>query len=122
MHVPEGLRDAAVAHRDGDLVQRFGQIGPEAPVVLGVTQIGARVALDGAVEVGELQRVAVKEHRGVVADHVPVAFGGVEAQRVTADVALGVGGAALAGHCGEPREHLAAVADLAEDRRLRVRG
>src|SRR6476660_9410868 len=73
--MPEGLGDAAVAHGDGDLVQRFGQVGPKAPVVLGVTHIGARVALDRTVEVGELQRVAVKEHRGVVADHIPVAFG-----------------------------------------------
>jgi hypothetical protein len=122
VHVPEGLGDAAVAHGDGHLVQRFGQVGPKAPVVFGVTHVGARVALDGAVEVGELQRVAVKEHRRVVADHIPVAFGGVEPQRVAADIALGVGGAALAGHRGEPGEHLTAVADLAEDRRLRVPG
>ena len=64
----------------------------------------------------------MKEHRRVVADHIPVAFGGVEPQRVAADVALGVGGAALAGHRGEPGEHLTAVADLAEDFSLRVPG
>ena len=122
MHVPEGLGDAAVAHGDGDLVQRFGQVGPKAPVVLRVAQIGARVALDRAVEVGKLQRVAVEEHRRVVAHDVPVAFSGIEAQREPADVALGVSPATLAGDSGEPGEHLAGVADLTEDFSLRVLG
>ena len=112
MHVAVGLRDAAVAHDDGDLVQRLGQVGPEVPVVLGAAQVRARVALDRVVEVGELQRVAEEEHRRVVADEVPVAFLGVELQREAADVALGVGRAALAGDGGEAGEHLGLLADL----------
>ena len=55
-----------------------GSERPEVPVVLGAAQVGARVALDGVVQVGELQRVAEEEHRRVVADQVPVAFLGVE--------------------------------------------
>ena len=78
----------------------------------GAAQVGARVALDRVVEVGELQRVAQEEDRGVVADQVPVAFLGVELQREAADVALGVGRAALAGHGGEAGEHLGLLADL----------
>ena len=99
-----------------------GSNGPEVPVVVGATQPGARVALDRVVEVGEAQRVAEEEHRRVVADDVPVAFVGVELQRVAADVALGVGGAALAGDRGEAGEHRRLLADRAEDLRLRVSG
>ena len=122
VHVAVGRRDAAVAHDDGDLVQRFGQRGPEVPVVLRAAQVGARVALDGVVEVGELERVAQEEYRRVVADHVPVAFLGVELHGEAADVALGIGGAALAGHGGEAGEQLGLLADLGKDFRPRVFG
>src|SRR3546814_14172258 len=82
-----------------------------------LAQVGARVALDRLVEVGELARVADEEHGGVVAHHVPVAFLGVELQREAADVAFGVGRAALAGPGGDAGEHLGFLADLREERR-----
>ena len=115
VHVAVGCRNAAVAHDDGDLVQGFGQRGPEIPVVLGAAHVGARVALDRVVEVGELQRVAQEEHRRIVADHVPVAFLGVELDGETADVSLGIGRAALPGHGGEAGEQLGFLADLRKD-------
>ena len=118
VHVAVGRRDAPVAHDDGDLVQRFGQRGPEVPVVLGAAQVGARIALDRVVEVGELERIAQEEHRRVVADQVPVAFLGVEFHGETADIALGIGRAAFAGHGGETGEQLGLFADLGEDFRL----
>src|SRR3546814_8117565 len=49
-----------------------------------------------------------------------VLFLGVELQREAADVAFGVGRAALAGHGGEAGEHLGFLADLREDRRAGV--
>src|SRR5712671_4953214 len=58
----------------------------------------------GMDEVRELQRVAHEEYRRIVADQVPVAFFGIEAQREAAHVALGVGGAALAGDGREAQE------------------
>ena len=120
VHVAVGGRNAAVAHDDGDLVQRFGQRGPEVPVVLRAAQVGARVALDRVVEVGELERIAQEEHRRVVADQVPVAFLGVELDREAADVALGVGRAAFAGDGGEAGEQFGLLADLRKDLRPRV--
>ena len=69
---------------------------------------------------GNLQRVAHEEHRRVVADEVPVAFLGVELDGEAADVALGVGRAALAGHRREAHEHFGLLADLREELRLRV--
>ena len=103
---------------DRDLVQRLGQQCPEIPVIVGAAHPGARVALDRVVEVGEAQRIAEEEHRRVVADDVPVAFLGVELERSAADVALGVGGAALAGDGREAGEHRRLLADLGKDLRL----
>ena len=122
VHIPEALRDAAVGHDDCDLVQRFGQQGPEIPVIVGAAHPGARVALDRVVEIGKAQRVAEKEHRRIVADDVPVALLSVELQRGAADVALGVGGAALASDGGEAREHRRLFADFGKDLRLRKAG
>ncbi|MCY1199042.1 hypothetical protein D9M72_104360 [compost metagenome] len=98
VHMTPTARDAAVAHDNGDLVQRFGQAGPEVPVVLGASQAGTRVALHGVVQIGELERIAEEEHWRVVAHQVPVAFFRVELDRKAADVPLGIGRTTLAGH------------------------
>ena len=71
---------------------------------------------------GKCSGIAEEEHRRVVADEVPVAFFGVELQREAANVALGVGGAALAGHGREAGEHRRLLADLREDLGLGVAG
>ena len=115
VHMAVAGGDAAVAHDDGDLVQGFGQQRPEIPVVRGGAHIGARVAFDGFVQVGEFARVAQEEHGRVVADHIPVAFFGIELQRKAADIAFRIGCAALACHGGETGEHLGFLADFAED-------
>ena len=107
--------DAAVAHNDGNLVQRFGQQRPEVPVVFCGAHIGARVAFDGLVQVGEFARVAHEEDGRVITDHVPVAFFGIELQRKAADVAFGIGTASLCRNGGETGEHLGFLADFAED-------
>ncbi|MPN01697.1 hypothetical protein SDC9_148908 [bioreactor metagenome] len=114
VHVAVSGRDAAVGHDDGHLVQGFRQRGPEIPVVAGRAHVGARVALDGVVEVRELERIAQEKDRGVVADEIPVAFLCVELDGEAADVAFGIGCAALAGHGGEAGEELGLLADLAE--------
>jgi len=118
VHVAEALRDAAVGHDNRDLVQRLRQQCPEIPVIVRAAQPGARVALDGVVEIGEAERVAEKEHRRVVADNVPVAFLGVELDCSATDVALGVSGAAFACDGREADEQRRLLADRAEDLRL----
>ncbi len=115
VHVAVSRRNAPVAHHDGDLVQRFRQRGPEIPVVLGAAQIGARVALDGVVEVREFQRIAQEKDRRVIADHVPIALFGIKLDREAANIALGVRRATLAGHGGEARKQLGLLADLGEN-------
>src|SRR5690606_18737928 len=94
----------------------------ELPVVLGAAHAGAWVALDGVVQVGEFERVAEKEHGGVIADQVPVAFFGVELHGDTADVALGVSRAALARNGREANEHGSFFADFGKDLGLGVFG
>jgi hypothetical protein len=74
VHVPEALRDAALAHHDGDLVERLGQQGPEVPIVVGGAQTRAQVALDRMIKVREAQRISEEEDGRVIAHHVPIAF------------------------------------------------
>jgi hypothetical protein len=64
------------------------------------------------IEVGEAQGIAEKEHRRVVADNVPIAFLGVELDRETANVPLGIGRAALARHGGKAHEEVGLLANL----------
>ena len=82
-----------------------------------VAQVAVGAALLRADETGELQRIAQEEHRGVVADDVVIAFGGVELQREAARVAPGVWAATLTGHRGEPDHRLGCGARL-KHRRL----
>src|ERR1700716_4525288 len=85
---------------------------PEIPHRRGRTYVGFGMALVRMDEVGKLERVAHEEHRRVVADHVPVAFLGVEPQREAAYVALSVGGAALASDGREAQECFRRLARL----------
>ncbi|OQB99613.1 MAG: hypothetical protein BWX80_03632 [Candidatus Hydrogenedentes bacterium ADurb.Bin101] len=115
VHVPVGGGDAPVAHDHGNLVQRLGQGGPEIPVVQGAAQVGARVALDGVIEVGELQRVAQEENGRIVADQVPVAFFRVEFRGETANITFRISGAPFARHGGKSGKSLRFLADFGKN-------
>ena len=122
MHVAVGIGNTAVAHDDGDLMQRFGEGSPEIPVVGGGTQVGLRIAFDSPVEIREFVRIAQEEDRGVVADQVPVAFFGVELHGKAADVAFCIGCTAFPGDGGEAHESFGFLADLGKDLGLGVFG
>ena len=115
VHVAVAGGDAAVAHHDGHLVEGFRQERPEIPVIRCRTHIGARVAFDRFVQIGEFARVAQEKHRRVIADHVPVTFFGIKLQRKAADVALGIGRAALTGNGSKAGEHFGFFTDFAEE-------
>ena len=87
----------------------------KSQLLLALRRLVLRVALHGVVEVRELERIAQEEDRRVVAHQVPVAFLGVELHGKAADVALGIGRAALSGHGGEADEEIGLLADLGED-------
>jgi hypothetical protein len=114
------LRQAAIAEQGGDLVQAFRAQRPVVPHRRGRAQVGHRMALLGADEVGELQRIADEEHGGVVAHHVPVALLGVGLDREAAHVALRVGRAALASHGREPHQDRRLLAHFGQEPGLGV--
>src|ERR1700689_2656907 len=86
----------------------------DIPIVVRASHPGSRVALDGMVQIRKSQGIAEEEHWGIVAHNVPVAILGVELERGSADVALSIGGATLAGDGREARKHRRLLADLAE--------
>ncbi len=114
VHEARRVRDAAIGEQDRHLVQALRRQRPEIPHRRRRAQVGLRVALLRVDEVGELVGVAHEEHRRVVADQIPVALLGIELERKAAHVALGVGGAELAGNGGEARQHLRLLADGGE--------
>jgi len=122
VHMSVGIRNAPVAHDDGDLVERLGQGCKEIPLVLMAPHVSAGVPFDGVVEVGELERVAHEEHGRVVAHQIPVPFFGVEFHCEAPDVPFGVGGAALTGDDGKAQEAFGFLSDFGKYLGLRVLG
>ena len=116
VHVPPGPRDPSVAHQVRDLVRRLRGQGPEVPLHVVVAQPVVGPALLRADEVLELHRVLDEEDRGVVADQVVVALGGVELHREPARVAPGVGGSPLPRHGREPDDQAGGGAGLEHGR------
>ncbi len=111
-----------MAHDYSDLVQSLGKVRPEVPVAICAAHAGSRIARDGVVEVGELQRITNEEDGCVVSNQIPVTFLGIELQREAADVPLGVGRTTLTGNSREASKHRSHLADLGEDPRLGVLG
>jgi hypothetical protein len=72
-------------------MEGFGREAPEVPHHGGGLEVRARLALLGVDEVAELDGVADEEDGGVVADHVPVPFFGIELEGEASGVAGGVG-------------------------------
>jgi hypothetical protein len=68
VHMAEAFGNAALAHDDRYLMQRFRQQRPEIPVVVGAAHAGPRIAPDGAVEIGKAQGIAEEGYRRVVAE------------------------------------------------------
>ena len=82
---------------------------------LGLGEAAVGLLLGGVDEVGELDGVLDEEDGNVVADEIPVAFGGVHLDGEAADVAGGIGRAHVAGDGGEADEGGGALADAVED-------
>src|ERR1700726_3478974 len=78
MHMPEGLWNPAFGHDDGDLMECLWKKSPEVPVILSAPKTGARVALDGVVEVGEAERIPEEKDWSIVSDDVPISVLRVE--------------------------------------------
>ena len=98
VHLAPVFRNATVAHEIGHLMRAFGRERPEIPLHIVVAHVVIRTAFLAADELLELDRIADKEDRGVVADHVKDAFVGVHLDREAARVAPCIGAATFACH------------------------
>jgi len=98
MHVAERLRDSAIAHDNGDLVQRLRKVRPEIPVAVRAPHARPRITFDRVVEIRELERITKKEYGSIVSDQIPVALVGVELERDAADISLCIGSSSLTGN------------------------
>ncbi|MNQ94856.1 hypothetical protein D3C85_1103940 [compost metagenome] len=120
VHVAVTIRDASVRKQDCDLVQRLRRVRPEVPHRLRTFEVALRQTLLGVDKVREFERITDEEHRRVVADDVPVAFFGVELQRKTTWITLGISRTALATDRGEPEKCWCLLADGVEQLRAGV--
>src|ERR1700681_2640497 len=105
MHMPEGPRNSAVGHDPRDLMQRLWKKSPEVPVVLSAPKTGARVALDGVVQVREAKRIAEEKDWSIVSNDVPISVLRVELESKPPDIALRIGCPALSSDGRKAREH-----------------
>src|ERR1700693_5110963 len=120
MHMPEGLRNSAVGHDDGDLMECLWKKSPEVPVILSAAKTGAGVALNSVVEVREAQRIPKEKDWSIVSDDVPISVLGVELKSKPADIALRIGGPAFSGDGRKACEARRLLPNLRENRCLGV--
>src|ERR1700731_860990 len=118
--MPEGLWDSAVGHDDGDLMECLWKKSPEVPVILSAPKTGARVALDGVVQVREAQRITKEKDRSIVSDDVPISVLGVELESKPADIALRIGCPAFTSDARKACEHRRLLSNLRKNRCLGV--
>src|SRR5574344_507717 len=78
MHVAIRSRNASIGHHHRNLMKSFGKHCPKVPIVLSRAHVGSRVSLYSMIQIGELERVANKEYRGIVSYQIPVAFIGIK--------------------------------------------
>jgi hypothetical protein len=110
MGVPIGR--SSVGEKNGNLVGGFRDLRQEVPKHIGILKVVLGVSFLSVDEVRELHRVSYKEHRRVVADHVPVAFFGVELNGESSWVSFGIGAALFSAYSGEPYENRSLLSDL----------
>lgn len=81
--MPSGTRQATVTHDDRDLIQGFGQLRPEIPLVFGAAHTGAWVTFDRMVKVGEFERVTDRPATGARGTRHGSGSTGAPADRIT---------------------------------------
>jgi hypothetical protein len=87
----------------------------EIPEGSGVLQIGLRVTLLGVNKGGKLDTVADKEHRRIVANHIPIALFCVELEGKSAGIASRVRRAFFSSHSREAYADWGLFANVAEE-------
>ena len=98
-----------------DLVDGLGRQGKKVPEHVWIFQVGFGISLLRVDEVRELEWIADKEDRGVIAHHVIVAFLGVELDSESAWITLCICGSLFPAHRGEADEEVGAFSYLGKE-------
>src|SRR5690554_6312 len=106
MHMTVAGGNSTVGHQYGHLMQRLRMTGPKFVHSRRIRQVGARIFLLRVNEVGKLDAVVQKEHRGVIADDVVVTLTGVDFYRKAARIAREIAGILTSTHRREAYKNL----------------
>lgn len=115
VHSSETIRGTSVREQDSHLMGRFWSLREEIPEHVSALEIALRVSLLGVDEIREFNRVSDEEYGGVVTNHIPIAFFGVELDSETTRISLGISGSLLSSDGGESKENRSALADGIEE-------
>jgi hypothetical protein len=111
IQVSVAIRSTTVREKNSDLVKSISGMCPEVPDHVGVTEVSLRISLLGMKKIGELDRVLNEEHRGVIANHIVVAFFSVELNSESSRVSNTVSRSSFASHCRESQEERSSLSD-----------
>lgn len=111
VHVAVTIGGASVTHQDSDLMESLRGVRPEIEGHVGVLDALGRVSLLAMDEVRELDWVLDEEDRGVVSDHVIVAFFGIVLDGKTARVTIAIICSTFSSNGRETQEDGGALAD-----------
>jgi len=111
IHVAVAIRCTSVAHQDSDLMESLRGVRPEIEGHVGVLDALSRMSLLAMDKVGELDWVLDEEDRGVVTDHIVVAFFGIVLDCETTRVTIAVISSTLSSNGGETQEDGGALAN-----------
>ena len=98
IHEAVSVRSASVREKDGNLVKGLWSMLPEVEDHVWIGQVGSGVSLLTVEEVWELDWIVNKEHWGVVANHVVIAFLGVKLNSKATRITDSIGSASLTGN------------------------
>src|SRR5690606_41591021 len=110
VHVAVGSRGAVVGVQQGQRAGSFRHVAEEVEQGAVGAVVLVRVRLERVDHVGELDRIADEEGRGVVAHQIPVAVFGVELGGETTRVAQGFRAVVAVNHGGEAHEYRGGLA------------
>jgi hypothetical protein len=112
VHMAIAIGCAAITEENCYLMQRLGRERKEVPHHGWRLEVGLRIALLRMDEIAKLERILDEEDRRVLAEHVPVAFFGVELDGKAARTTLAVSGTLFAACRGETNKQGRGLADL----------
>lgn len=114
IHVAVAERRASIAHKNGDLVESLGRVGPKVKGGIGILQVANGASLLRVDKVGELDGILNEEDGSVIADHVVVTLLSVVLDREATGVTVAVVGTALTSDSREAEEDGGLLSNLVQ--------